>query len=801
MMKYKLPIFISLIFIMFFAFVSITKAVTLTDAPVVNGVINSAWQYQGSIKGVAWYMKGTYFSNPDGSLQFATSAEFSAYLAEPDVVSPTGGLTSTVPMGPNGLNPGWQDQGGGWYFKNPTYSDAYGSVQFNSLNELNAYLAAEQAKKVALALPPTTGCTGFENNAACRPEWAEAVKVCITGTLHVSSDNTNGQCNAMINMRPTLIQTCNAIISDGPCRPERVNPYASAGVAIKAETIAKLKGYSNTTCSAIKVPLPGPFIDPNTGLQYYYSIECTINGKTGIGAEYIVNATDYWWSSLNDYLTGKTTTVPTTGTPTTGGTTNTPVPPVVTHIPSSVDECYKLPEPTDVTTIRAMADCMQSAATQASITSTNKTTTQIAQSQANYVNQIKAITSSYVGDYIKTINSNVQTVPSTSQTSIPSLACSGSLDVNLKLGSTGTDVNTLTSYLTSKGFYQTSQSTFDQTVFDAVVAFQDANKTAILTPVGLTEGTGFVGASTRKFINNDICPQTGGTVDGVTFTSNVSGIMYVGDTWNITVTGLNPNETIYATGGKKVNGVVPQDKTPYIANNLGVYSKTTVHTSDVVGDWVLVWTRADGSIIKTLTFSVQTKEVGVNGKALFTSNVSGTMYVGDPWNIVVTGLNPNETIYATGGKKVNGVVPQDKTPYVADNLGIYSKISSHAQDVIGDWVLVWTRADGSNLGTLTFSVKPFTLPFITSVTSTNIKVGSNLQILGGNFNQSNTVAELVNSQGASVTLPVTNMTTNTMNVSVPSGLTAGAYTLQLHFVGTGVNFGKISNKVSMNVTI
>lgn len=90
---------------------------------------------------------------------------------------------------------------------------------------------------------------------------------------------------------------------------------------------------------------------------------------------------------------------------------------------------------------------------------------------------------------------------------------------------------------------------------------------------------------------------------------------------------------------------------------------------------------------------------------VFTSNVSGVMRVGDSWNIVVTGLNSNETIYATGGKKINGVVPTDKTPYTANNFGILILTGTHAQDVVGDWQLVWTRADGTILGTLNFSVQ------------------------------------------------------------------------------------------------
>jgi hypothetical protein len=91
-------------------------------------------------------------------------------------------------------------------------------------------------------------------------------------------------------------------------------------------------------------------------------------------------------------------------------------------------------------------------------------------------------------------------------------------------------------------------------------------------------------------------------------------------------------------------------------------------------------------------------------KPVFSTNATGTMHVGDVWNITVTGLTPGETLYATGGKIINNVVPADKTPYTADGLGIFFQTGTHAADVIGNWQIVWTRANGTVLGTMTFSV-------------------------------------------------------------------------------------------------
>lgn len=319
----KYATFLGFGLVMFFTLIYQTSAVSLIEAPVVNGVVNSAWQYQGARNGIDWYMKGQYLSNPDGTIQFASLAEFTDYmnsLTNPNNTT----ITSDIPIGPGGgLNPGWQFVTNGWYFKNPTYSNENGTLQFGSLADLNAYLAAKEAEKVLTILPPTTGCTGYENNSACRPEWADALSSCIPGTVNTNNNETNGQCSAYINSTPTLIQTCTAFYTTGACRPERVNPYAAAGIARKAEAVAKVKGYT-AVCNSGLTTFPG--IDPNTGLQYFYTPSCTINGKTGIGAEWMINGSAYWWSALNEYLTGKTGTITATSIPTTSNNTGNTLP-------------------------------------------------------------------------------------------------------------------------------------------------------------------------------------------------------------------------------------------------------------------------------------------------------------------------------------------------------------------------------------------------------------------------------------------------------------------------------------------
>lgn len=73
---------------------------------------------------------------------------------------------------------------------------------------------------------------------------------------------------------------------------------------------------------------------------------------------------------------------------------------------------------------------------------------------------------------------------------------------DLSLGSTGTAVTNLTIRLISEGLLTTQSSTYNQTVLNAVKAYQEKYTSQILTPVGLTSGTGYFGSSTRAHMNS-----------------------------------------------------------------------------------------------------------------------------------------------------------------------------------------------------------------------------------------------------------------------------------------------------------
>ncbi len=84
---------------------------------------------------------------------------------------------------------------------------------------------------------------------------------------------------------------------------------------------------------------------------------------------------------------------------------------------------------------------------------------------------------------------------------------------NLGVGSHGTPVRALQDFLVSQGFAvpdsERSQSTYGEGTASAVTGFQEKFAAQILTPAGLSHGTGFVGPATRAELNTLIgCTTT-----------------------------------------------------------------------------------------------------------------------------------------------------------------------------------------------------------------------------------------------------------------------------------------------------
>ena len=80
---------------------------------------------------------------------------------------------------------------------------------------------------------------------------------------------------------------------------------------------------------------------------------------------------------------------------------------------------------------------------------------------------------------------------------------SGLIANSLAVGSAGEEVKILQNILIKEGVYENGKVTgiFDSSTKKAVKLFQEKYASEILTPIGLSEGTGFFGAATRKKVN------------------------------------------------------------------------------------------------------------------------------------------------------------------------------------------------------------------------------------------------------------------------------------------------------------
>ena len=121
------------------------------------------------------------------------------------------------------------------------------------------------------------------------------------------------------------------------------------------------------------------------------------------------------------------------------------------------------------------------------------------------VSSVHAATTADIQAQIQALLAQIQALQAqlpTQQSNSTSTAWCYTFNTNLSIGMSETDVTDLQTALQKDGESVTATGTFDDQTASAVTAFQEKYASIILTPYGLSNGTGYVGKTTRAELNS-----------------------------------------------------------------------------------------------------------------------------------------------------------------------------------------------------------------------------------------------------------------------------------------------------------
>ena len=305
-----------------------------------------------------------------------------------------------------------------------------------------------------------------------------------------------------------------------------------------------------------------------------------------------------------------------------------------------------------------------------------------AQTSAELQAQITALTAQLAA--LQTQLSGSTTTTTTGTGTVPAACVGITFSRNLTMGAVGTDVKCMQALLNTDAATQVAASGVGSAGFEtltfggltkvAVIKFQNKYAAEVLTPVGLTKGTGFVGAATRAKLNALLA-------GGTTTTTTTTGTLPAGCTSTVgfsPTTGLpcsgttTTTTTTTATTGSEGDITVTLNSSPSNAKVyegdakigvLGIKVKATDSDMTVQSMKVFFTAKASDFFTDMYVYDGDTK---VGSKALDSDTLTkdGTEYY-----TTVTGLN---TVVKKGETKVLTVkvdaVDSIKSTKVAEGL-------------------------------------------------------------------------------------------------------------------------------------
>jgi len=254
---------------------------------------------------------------------------------------------------------------------------------------------------------------------------------------------------------------------------------------------------------------------------------------------------------------------------------------------------------------------------------------------------------------------------------------------NLGIGATGDDVVRLINILSSEGVLPFRANTYnggyDESIASAVSAFQQKYASEILTPSGLTSGTGYVGKATRAKLNQ-LCglSNSNNTVAGSPVISSVSGPAFLNigqmGTWVVGASDPQSAELRYSIDWGDETMMLPvSSRTLLTASFTHSYIRSGTYTAKFTVQG------ANGrTATSNLVINVSSQVSGTQNSNLSISSVGSPgnpnfqFYPGDRVTIVGSGFD-SASYVAWGGANGSSIMPISFTPYnltfTAPNIG------------------------------------------------------------------------------------------------------------------------------------